>query len=301
MGRFEMEDIMAAPGLDNLHIIEAGPIPANPSELLSTSAMAEFLRAVSAEYDIVLIDTPPVLPVTDSAIVAGQADGVLLVYQAGKVGRLVLKRAKAHLESTRAKVWGVVLNDVQTEVSGYNYTHYYTHYYGEETPSPRDRGVAQRVWDSIRSRVGAGGGPAAAIRVSAPTLDGEGAPRRVAPTAAAEGSARSRRRPRYRNAWVGVAVVGGLFGVLAVVAGWQLGMFDRGGHPLTTLRQRLGIGPGTSAPTRPPTPVKPPALPPTPTAPVKPSATAQAPSTEPETPHHRRHPQTRRLRHRRHR
>src|SRR4030095_6098603 len=49
MGRFEMEDIMAAPGLDNLHIIEAGPLPANPSELLSTSAMTEILRAGSAE------------------------------------------------------------------------------------------------------------------------------------------------------------------------------------------------------------------------------------------------------------
>src|SRR5688572_20658722 len=154
MGRFEMEDIMAAPGLDNLHIIEAGPIPANPSELLSTSAMAEFLRNVAAEYDIVLIATPPVLPVTDSAIVAGQADGVLLVYQAGKVGRLVLKRAKSHLESTRAKVWGVVLNDVQTEVSGYNYTHYYTHYYGEETPSGREGGTLQRAWDSVRGRLG---------------------------------------------------------------------------------------------------------------------------------------------------
>src|SRR4030095_10978308 len=154
MGRFEMEDIMAAPGLDNLHIIEAGPIPANPSELLSTSAMSDFLRAVAAEYDVVLVDTPPVLPVTDSAIVAGQADGVLLVYQAGKVGRLVLKRAKAHLESTRAKVWGVVLNDVQTEVSGYNYTHYYTHYYGEETPSGRNGGPLQRVWERVRSRGG---------------------------------------------------------------------------------------------------------------------------------------------------
>src|SRR4029453_13585972 len=68
MGRFEMEDIMAAPGLDNLPIIEAGPIPANPSELLSTSAMSDFLRAVAAEYDVVLVDPPPVLPVTDSAI-----------------------------------------------------------------------------------------------------------------------------------------------------------------------------------------------------------------------------------------
>jgi tyrosine-protein kinase Etk/Wzc len=133
MGRFEMEDIMAAPGLDNLHIIEAGPIPANPSELLSTPKMTEFLRAVRDEYDIVLIDTPPVLPVTDSAIVASQADGVILVYQAGKVGRLVLKRAKIHIENVGGKVWGVVLNDVKTEIAGYAYTHYYTHYYGEET------------------------------------------------------------------------------------------------------------------------------------------------------------------------
>src|SRR5437660_2854870 len=133
MGRFEMDDIMASPGLDNLHIIEAGPIPANPSELLSTSALGQFLREVSAEYDIVLIDTPPVLPVTDSAIAAAKADGVLLVYQAGKVGRLVLKRAKVHVENVGGKVWGVVLNDVKTEIAGYAYTQYYTHYYGEET------------------------------------------------------------------------------------------------------------------------------------------------------------------------
>src|SRR6185369_15329206 len=217
MGRFEMEDIMAAPGLDNLHIIEAGPIPANPSELLSTSAMSEFLRAVSAEYDIVLIDTPPILPVTDSAIVAGQVDGVLLVYQAGKVGRLVLKRAKSHLESTRAKVWGVMLNDVQT-------------------PSPRDRGTLQRAWDSIRSRVG--GGSAGPAPIAAPAeRDEEATPRSAAPAAAVERSSRSSRRPRYRNAWVGVGVVGGLLGVLAVVAGWQMGAFDRSGHPLATLRQ----------------------------------------------------------------
>src|SRR5216110_3546721 len=133
MGRFEMEDIMASPGLDNLHIIEAGPVPANPSELLSTAAMSEFLREVRDEYDVVLIDTPPVLPVTDSAIVGSQVDGVVLVYQAGKVGRLVLKRAKVHVENVGGKVWGVVLNDVKTEVAGYAYTHYYTHYYGEET------------------------------------------------------------------------------------------------------------------------------------------------------------------------
>src|SRR5438093_12514548 len=101
---------MAPPGHDNLHIIEAAPIPANPSELLSTPKMAEFLRAVRDEYDIVLIDTPPVLPVTDSAIVASQADGVSLVCQAGKVRRRVLGRAKIHIDNVGSKAWSVSVN-----------------------------------------------------------------------------------------------------------------------------------------------------------------------------------------------
>jgi hypothetical protein len=231
-----MDDVMAAPGLDNLHIIEAGPIPANPSELLSTSAMADFLRDVSAEYDIVLIDTPPVLPVTDSAIVAGQADGVLLVYQAGKVGRLVLKRAKAHLESTRAKVWGVVLNDVQTEVAGYNYTHYYTHYYGEETAMRREDGVLQRAWAGVRARLGRAPADEAGLEVVA-------GPSRARPP----------RRPGQRSLWIGLVALGGVAGLVA----WQAGVFGTGSTPLTQLRQRLGIGPGAPAPAQPLAPVTP--------------------------------------------
>jgi polysaccharide biosynthesis transport protein len=280
MGRFEMEDIMAAPGLDNLHIIEAGPIPANPSELLSTSAMADFLRAVSAEYDIVLIDTPPVLPVTDSAIVAGQADGVLLVYQAGKVGRLVLKRAKAHLESTRAKVWGVVLNDVQTEVSGYNYTHYYTHYYGEETPSSREGNVLQRAWDGLRTRMGR----APAARASSAEASEEVQP--AAPDMRVVDLAAPPRQPRYRNLWVGLVVLAALAGVFVSLAAWQMGAFGHGGTPLSQLRQRLGIGP--AAPPPPPPKATPPASPPKPPAPsaALPSVpTDGAPaSSQPETP-----------------
>src|SRR3989449_8992975 len=78
---------------------------------------------------------------------------VILVYQAGRVGRLVLKRAKAHLESARAKVWGVVLNDVQTEIAGYAYTHYYTHYYGEETPGDNTPSRLERIWNTVRGRL----------------------------------------------------------------------------------------------------------------------------------------------------
>ncbi len=261
MGRFEMEDIMAAPGLDNLHIIEAGPIPANPSELLSTSAMSDFLRAVAAEYDVVLVDTPPVLPVTDSAIVAGQADGVLLVYQAGKVGRLVLKRAKAHLESTRAKVWGVVLNDVQNEVAGYNYTQYYTHYYGEETPSGRNGGPLQRVWERVRSRgggsrAGAGSTSTDAGTSTHPLAGGDGA-----------GLRPRRRRPRRGKLGIGVGVAGGLLAMLAMAA-WQLGAFGSGGRPLLQLRQRLENGPASSPPV-PPSPA--------PAAPARPAPASTSP------------------------
>jgi capsular exopolysaccharide synthesis family protein len=267
MGRFEMDDIMAAPGLDNLHIIEAGPIPANPSELLSTTAMGEFLRAVGAEYDIVLIDTPPVLPVTDSAIVAGQVDGVLLVYQAGKVGRIVLKRAKAHLESTRAKVWGVVLNDVQTEISG-DATHYYTHYYGEETPAAREGSVFSRAWDGVRSRVGRskGSGTARAIET--------GEPASAAPVGRHDHThdrRPPRRRPRYRNVGVGLGVAGGLFAVFAGLTAWQLGAFGAGGRPLSQLRQRLGIGPDAAPPAKP-------VAPPT-SAPAKPAMGASSETT----------------------
>src|SRR5439155_20081247 len=88
---------------------------------------------------------------------------------AGKVGRLVLKRAKAHLEAARAQVWGVVLNDLQTEVSGYTYTHYYTHYYGEETPGEPSRGGGGRVQRAVdRARGWFGRGR------TAPAVKGDG-------------------------------------------------------------------------------------------------------------------------------
>ena len=288
MGRFEMEDVMAAPGLDNLHIIEAGPIPPNPSELLSTTAMTEFLRAVAAEYDIVLIDTPPILPVTDSAIVAGKADGVLLVYQAGKVGRLVLKRAKAHLEAARAQVWGVVLNDLQTEVSGYTYTHYYTHYYGEETPGEPSRGGGGRVQRAVdRARGWFGRG-----RADAAVKGNDGAGLSVAtlpPPTKASARATSGRGPA-RNLILALAALLGAVGALAAVVVWRTGGIDAM-NPRELLRQRLGPSTTPTAPPRSGTPrskaTPPPAAPPsTPGAstPVTPAPVAPVTTPPPSAP-----------------
>ncbi len=248
MGRFEMEDIMAAPGLDNLHIIEAGPVPANPSELLSTPAMSGFLHSVRDVYDVVLVDTPPILPVTDSAIVASQADGVVIVYQAGKVGRLVLKRAKVHVENVGGKVWGVVLNDVKTEIAGYAYTQYYTHYYGEETVVDPGKERLQRVREFVRSLLHRG---PRAESVTVPDYERAASSRAAdsldsaSPTTPAVEPADLDMPPlgpsgpsRSKRLVMG-AVVLALLAALGGLAGWRLGWFGSSQRPKEILRQRL--------------------------------------------------------------
>jgi len=288
MGRFEMEDIMVAPGLDNLHILESGPIPPNPSELLSTPQMAEFLRQVRQRYDIVLFDAPPVLPVTDAAIIASQVDGVILVYQAGKVGRLALKRAKIQLESAKAKVWGIVLNDLGAEMAGYApYTAYYTHYYGEEGTGearPARRGILAWVESSLRKLWafkpgGAGGGPAHQPAPSARAA----APRGVSAKPAAAKPAAPRRR--YSQTWVGVLLLLVLLLVLVGVLVWRMGFTaPTGMGPLRQLfrsaferavQQRSASPPRATPPAVSTAPQAPPADAP---KAAPPSASAQKPS-----------------------
>ncbi|NOY53575.1 MAG: polysaccharide biosynthesis tyrosine autokinase [Deltaproteobacteria bacterium] len=143
MGKIHMDDIMRTPGLENLHILTCGGIPPNPAELLSSRGMTDFMKEARKEYDIVLMDCPPILPVTDAAILAPQVDGVVLVYQAGRIPRNALKRAKTHLENVRANVLGIVLNDITAEISGYYpLSQYQTKYYGEESKA-KDR---KKAW-----------------------------------------------------------------------------------------------------------------------------------------------------------
>ncbi len=300
MGRFEMEDIMVAPGLDNLHILESGPIPPNPSELLSTPQMAEFIREVRQRYDIVLFDAPPVLPVTDAAIIASQMDGVILVYQAGKVGRLALKRAKIQLESAKAKVWGVVLNDLGAEMAGYApYTAYYTHYYGEEGTGeearPARRGILAWVESSLRKLRafkpgGAGGQPIRRPGSSAPAA---AAPRGVSAKPAAAKPAAPRRR--YSQTWVGVLLLLVLLLVLAGVLAWRMGFTaPTGMGPLRQLfrsaferavQQRSASPPRVTPPAVSTAPQAPPAAPPADAPKAAPlSASAQKPSAAAERP-----------------
>jgi len=97
--------------------------------------MDDVIEALEQEFDVVLFDSPPVLPVTDSAILASKADGVIIVYQVGRTSRYALNRAKIQLENVDAKILGVVINNLKAEfiedVTPYQRYRYYG-YYGEK-------------------------------------------------------------------------------------------------------------------------------------------------------------------------
>jgi Mrp family chromosome partitioning ATPase len=116
-GSLDVDDVLVSPGLDNLHVIAAGALPTNPAELLAGASMAALLAGVREEYDVVLIEAPPVLAVADAAILAARAQGVVLVHRPVAVQRRLLERAKTRLETAHATVWGVVLTDVAPETA----------------------------------------------------------------------------------------------------------------------------------------------------------------------------------------
>jgi len=127
MGRFTVEQIMGFPGLDKLNIITSGFLPPNPSECLNSARLDELMREFRQQYDLILIDTPPTLPVADSIILGRKADGTLLVYEVGDIPRVALRRAKNVLEQAQVKVLGIVLNNMRAEISLEQY-HFNYHY-----------------------------------------------------------------------------------------------------------------------------------------------------------------------------
>ena len=102
-------------GVPNLHVLTSGQLPPNPAEILGSKRMSEILAALLEQSDIVLLDAPPVLAVTDAAVLSGKVDGILLVVSAGKTKREQAKKAQAQLEKINARIIGVVVNNVKAE------------------------------------------------------------------------------------------------------------------------------------------------------------------------------------------
>jgi len=130
MGNMTVEEVMMTPGMDNLNIITSGTYSPNPAEIIGSRGMGEFMKQVRAEYDMVLVDAPPVLAATDAALWSSHVDATVLVYQVGKIARGALKRAKMQLDAIKTNIIGVVLNGIRAEVStDFTYHDYYYYHY----------------------------------------------------------------------------------------------------------------------------------------------------------------------------
>jgi len=118
----------------NLLLLTAGPPPPNPSELLGSKRMAKLATLLRERYDTVVFDTPPLITVTDAAILATRLDGVVFVVKAGATRKEILRRSKQKLEELQANILGVILNwmDMRKSSYYYYYSHYYSAYYGKE-------------------------------------------------------------------------------------------------------------------------------------------------------------------------
>ena len=129
----DVMDIIQQTSIPNLYVLTSGPVAPNPSELLASQNMVDILEELKQHFDYVLVDTPPIMPVTDAAVVSAKVDGTILVIASGAVSPSIAVEAKTRLEQAGAHLLGVVLNKVDVGANshyGYGYGYYY--YYGNE-------------------------------------------------------------------------------------------------------------------------------------------------------------------------
>ncbi len=153
LARGRYQEYVKACEVKNLSVLAAGPIPPNPTEMLMSHAMQQFLEQVRQEYDHILLDSPPVAVVTDAAILATKVDGVILVVQSGRVDRKLLQRTRDLLAQVKANVLGVILNGITPDHEEY-YSQYYYSYYADGEPqkgSRRSRARRRRKKAAVRT------------------------------------------------------------------------------------------------------------------------------------------------------
>lgn len=123
-GMKSLEDVVYQTNIENFHIILAGPVPPNPSELLGSDMCKELIQTEREHYDYIIIDTPPLGLVVDSASMAEHCDGAILVVEAKKVSYKLAQHVVKQLEKGSCKVLGVILNKVLVKNKKY-YGRYY--------------------------------------------------------------------------------------------------------------------------------------------------------------------------------
>jgi capsular exopolysaccharide synthesis family protein len=136
--RSKMDESIFKTEIDNLYVMPAGSLPPNPSELLGSKAMKELYAQLRKQFDKIFFDAPPLMAVTDAALLGSMTDGVLLVARAGEAQKEVVVHLQQEMKNTQIRIAGTVLNDVNPKntSSGYYYyyqRYYFDKYYGENT------------------------------------------------------------------------------------------------------------------------------------------------------------------------
>ncbi len=158
IGKVHLRDAMQQYADTGLWVLSSGPIPPNPSELLQSNAMEKLIGELRDDFDIVILDAPPLLPVTDAALLAAQADGALVVLRHGKTTRDQLGHAIERIEAVGGKAVGVVVNLAPTikKRRGYGYGGYgyggYGYYGYASRPAPANNPAGTRGPDRRRRR-----------------------------------------------------------------------------------------------------------------------------------------------------
>ncbi len=128
LGKIGMDTAVTTPGLENLSLITCGAVPPNPVELLDSAETRRLFEQLRQAFDVVIVDSPPMLAVADAAVISPYVDGAILVYRAGTAPRTILSRAKTELQSVGTELFGVVLNDLKPAAGDISATYPYKGY-----------------------------------------------------------------------------------------------------------------------------------------------------------------------------
>jgi len=136
-GKVSIEDAIQKTNVENVWLIPSGPIPPNPAELLNSEKMKGMIEELKREYDVVMLDAPPLLAVVDGVIISSFGDSIVFIIQAGKTTLRPFLQALEELKRAKAKVIGVLFNEVKAKGEKYyspfyHYSPYRSHYYEEE-------------------------------------------------------------------------------------------------------------------------------------------------------------------------
>jgi protein-tyrosine kinase len=133
-----LTEVAQPTNVPNLSVLTSGPLPPNPAELVGSNRMREALEAAVADFDMILLDSPPVVSVADAVALATFADGVVMVVQTGKVPHEVIRRATGQILAVKGRILGVVMNGVNLKRDGYYYD-YYRYYNTYDSPDSRKK------------------------------------------------------------------------------------------------------------------------------------------------------------------